>query len=41
MSAKEFGDYIIHVDGIGKTFTNGVVALKDFTTNIRRSEVVV
>ena len=41
MSSKEFGDYIIHVDGIGKTFTNGVVALKDFTTNIRRSEVVV
>jgi ABC-type polar amino acid transport system ATPase subunit len=41
MSAKEFGDYIIHVDGIGKTFTNGVVALKDFSTNIRRSEVVV
>ena len=41
MSTKEFGDYIIHVDGIGKTFTNGVVALKDFSTNIRRSEVVV
>lgn len=41
MSAKEFGDYIINVDGIGKTFDNGVVALKDFTTNIRRREVVV
>src|SRR5210317_928711 len=41
MRAKEFGDYIIHVDSIGKTFTNGVVALKDFSTNIRRSEVVV
>lgn len=41
MSAKEFGDYIINVDKIGKTFDNGVVALKDFSTNIRRSEVVV
>ena len=41
MSAKEFGDYIINVDSIGKTFDNGVVALKDFSTNIRRREVVV
>jgi len=41
MSAKQFGDYIIHVDKIGKTFSNGVVALKDFSTNIRRREVVV
>ena len=41
MSAKQFGDYIIRVDSIDKTFDNGVVALKDFSTNIRRSEVVV
>jgi len=41
MSAKQFGDDIIHVDRIGKTFSNGVVALKDFSTDIRRSEVVV
>jgi len=41
MSEKQFGDYIIRVDKIGKTFANGVVALKDFSTNIRRSEVVV
>jgi ABC-type polar amino acid transport system ATPase subunit len=41
MSTKEFGDYIINVDSICKTFDNGVVALKDFSTNIRRSEVVV
>ena len=41
MSAKQFGDYIIRVDSIGKTFDNGVVALKNFSTNIRRSEVVV
>ncbi len=41
MSTKAFGDYIIRVDNICKTFSNGVVALKDFSTNIRRSEVVV
>jgi ABC-type polar amino acid transport system ATPase subunit len=41
MSAKQFGDYIVRVDSICKTFDNGVVALKDFSTNIRRSEVVV
>ncbi len=41
MSSKRFGDYIIRVDSIDKTFDNGVVALKNFSTNIRRSEVVV
>jgi ABC-type polar amino acid transport system ATPase subunit len=41
MSSKQFGDYIIRVDSIDKTFTNGVVALKDFSTDIRRSQVVV
>jgi len=41
MSSKQFGDYIIRVDSIDKTFANGVVALKDFSTDIRRSEVVV
>jgi ABC-type polar amino acid transport system ATPase subunit len=41
MSSKQLGDYIIKVDKIGKTFSNSVVALKDFSTNIRRSEVVV
>ncbi len=41
MSNKQLGDYIIRVDSIDKTFANGVVALKDFSTNIRRSEVVV
>ncbi len=41
MSTKQLGDYIIRVDGIGKTFDNGVIALKDFSTNIRRREVVV
>ncbi len=41
MSTKQLGDYIIQVDGIDKTFDNGVVALKNFSTKIRRSEVVV
>ena len=34
-------DYIIVVDNISKTFPNGVRALCDFSTNIRRGEVVV
>jgi polar amino acid transport system ATP-binding protein len=38
---KKLGDYIIEVDRINKTFDNGVCALKDFSTRIRRSEVVV
>jgi ABC-type polar amino acid transport system ATPase subunit len=41
MSSKQLGDYIINVDKIGKTFPNSVVALKDFSTKIRRREVVV
>jgi ABC-type polar amino acid transport system ATPase subunit len=41
VSDKAIGDYIITVKGICKTFSNGVVALKDFSTNIRRSEVLV
>ena len=41
MSTKQIGDYIINVDNISKTFANGVLALKDFSTNIRRNEVVV
>ena len=41
MNAKQFGDYIIRVDRINKRFDNDVVALKDFSSNIRRSEVVV
>ena len=32
---------IIIVDGISKTFSNGVTALSEFSTHIRRSEVVV
>ena len=39
-SAKKSSD-IITVDRISKTFSSGVVALNEFTTHIRRSEVVV
>ena len=39
MEQKELGDYIIQVDKISKTFPNGVCALNDFSTNIRRREV--
>ena len=41
MHEKKLGDYIVTVDKINKTFPNGVCALRDFSTKIRRSEVVV
>ncbi len=42
MQEKVLGDYIITVDKINKVFSsNGVHALRDFSTNIRRSEVLV
>ncbi len=41
MSSKQLGSNIVCVDNISKTFDGGVVALKDFSTDIRRSEVVV
>jgi polar amino acid transport system ATP-binding protein len=41
MTFREGGDDIIVVDRITKTFPNGVRALVDFTTRIRRGEVVV
>ena len=41
MREKDVGDYIIKVDTINKTFPNGVHAVCDFSTNIRRKEVVV
>jgi polar amino acid transport system ATP-binding protein len=41
MTSKSLGDYIIAVDHITKTFANGVVALKNFSTKVRRSEVLV
>jgi ABC-type polar amino acid transport system ATPase subunit len=41
MKKRAPGDYIIEVDHINKTFPNGVWALRDFSTKIRRSSVVV
>ena len=41
MQRKEIGDYIIEADRINKIFPDGVQALCDFSTRIRRSEVVV
>jgi len=41
MNKKKLGDHIITVDKVCKTFPNGVKALCDFSTNIRRAEVVV
>jgi polar amino acid transport system ATP-binding protein len=41
MEAAEYTDEIIQVDGISKTFPNGVRALVDVSTKVRRGEVVV
>jgi ABC-type polar amino acid transport system ATPase subunit len=41
MQRKTLGDYIIEVEGVYKTFPSGVRALHDFSTKIRRREVVV
>ncbi len=41
MSEKKLGDYIITVDDVSKTFPGGIQAVKNFSTNIRRSEVLV
>ena len=41
MKGETHGEYIIEVEGISKTFPNGVRALTGFSTKIRRSSVVV
>ena len=41
MQEEALGDHIITAHMINKTFPNGVRALQDFSTKIRRSEVVV
>jgi ABC-type polar amino acid transport system ATPase subunit len=41
MEQKVTRDYIITVDRINKVFPNGVHALKDFSINVRRREVLV
>ena len=38
---KGLGDYIIHIEDVNKMYPNGVHALRDFSTKIRRSEVLV
>ena len=38
---NEANAYIVEVDRINKTFDNGVQALRDFSTKIKRGEVVV
>jgi len=41
MKHEACGEYIIEVEGISKTFPNGVRALTEFSTKIRRSCVLV
>jgi polar amino acid transport system ATP-binding protein len=41
MIEKELGEHIITIDNVSKTFPGGVQAVKDFSTKIRRREVVV
>ncbi len=41
MSEKKLGDDIIIVENVRKTFIGGIQAVKDFSTRIKRSEVVV
>jgi len=41
MKNEAHGEHIIEVEGISKTFPNGVRALTGFSTRIRRSSVVV
>src|SRR4030067_1268115 len=41
MSEKALGDYIITVKEVCKTFPGGIAAVKNFSTDIRRSEVLV
>jgi ABC-type polar amino acid transport system ATPase subunit len=41
MKDEAYGEHIIEVEGISKTFPNGVRALTGFSTIIRRSSVVV
>ena len=41
MKEKSMDEHIITVDNINKTFPNGVRALRDFSTRVRRGEVLV
>jgi polar amino acid transport system ATP-binding protein len=41
MSEKQLGEHIITIENVSKMFAGGVQAVKDFSTKIRRREVVV
>ena len=41
MSDKQLGDYIITIENVSKSFPGGVQAVKDFSADIRRRQVVV
>ena len=41
MSQKELGDVIITIDDVSKTFPGEIQAVRNFTAEIRRREVVV
>jgi ABC-type polar amino acid transport system ATPase subunit len=41
LETRALGDHIIDIEGVDKTFVNGVQALRDFSTRIRRNEVLV
>jgi ABC-type polar amino acid transport system ATPase subunit len=41
LQKKSLGDHIVRVEGVNKIFSNKVHALRDFSTNVRRSEVLV
>ena len=41
MSEQELGDYIITIENVSKSFPGGVQAVKDFSADIRRRQVVV
>jgi len=41
MQDKALGDYIVEVEGISKSYPNGVVALSDVSVKVRQREVLV
>jgi ABC-type polar amino acid transport system ATPase subunit len=41
MSEKEMGDYIVTIENVSKSFPGGVQAVKNFSAEIRRQQVVV
>ena len=41
MNQKELGDVIVTISGVSKAFPGGIQAVKDFSAQIRRREVVV